>query len=91
MTRVKVWEHDPFLTGVKVDPYPRTMGDEPNPDRKIPDVLDISGAADLLGVSKQRVHELVTDGTLPARRVPRGNGWIIRRAVLEQRLKEHPR
>ncbi|MEV4521495.1 helix-turn-helix domain-containing protein [Micromonospora tulbaghiae] len=56
------------------------MTSEPR-DPKIPDLLSLQEAADLLGISKQAVHKRAERGQLLGARA--GNAWVFRRAVVE--------
>lgn len=48
--------------------------------------VSITEAAQLLDVSRQRVHALIVNGKLPAERL--GSQWIIQRAAVDRRLLE---
>ncbi|MCT2280879.1 helix-turn-helix domain-containing protein [Micromonospora chalcea] len=50
-------------------------------DPKIPDLVSIQEAADLLGISKQAVHKRVDRGQLVG--APVGNTYVFRRVVIE--------
>lgn len=54
-------------------------------DRHMPRLLNLNGAADLLGVSAQYVHRLAEREELPGLKL--GSSWIFRRVVVE-RLRE---
>lgn len=41
----------------------------------LPELLSVTQAATALGVTRQRVLQMITDGKLPAQRV--GNGWVV--------------
>ena len=58
------------------------------------DELTISEAARRLGVSRQRVHQLITAGKLEARKViqPQGTAlWLIQRAAVERHARRRNR
>lgn len=48
----------------------------------VPDLVSVSEAAEILGVSRQRVLQRVEAKTLPATRV--GTGWVIPRSALKK-------
>ncbi len=49
--------------------------------------LSVTQAAEVMGVSRSAVQQLVMRGRLPARRI--GHVWIIRRADLDAYIEEH--
>ena len=49
------------------------------------EILDIEGAADVLGVSKTTIYKLARDGTIPATRV--GREWRFSRSNLVDWIK----
>lgn len=49
------------------------------------DYVSISEAADMLSISRQRVHVLLKNGQLTGRMV--GNAWIVARASVLERMK----
>lgn len=49
------------------------------------DECSITEAAEMLGLSRQRVHILLQNGQLEGRKV--GNAWIINRDSVEHRMK----
>lgn len=50
--------------------------------------VSIREAAQLLGVSRQRVQELIRTGKLPAQRLPGSPIWLIREADVLARLQQ---
>ncbi len=60
------------------------MIQERHTDRGLPKLLNLKGAADLLGVSPQYVHRLAERGQLVGAKI--GASWIFRRVMVE-RLK----
>lgn len=54
-------------------------------DRHMPKLLNLNGAADVLGVSPQYVHRLAERGELVGAKI--GASWVFRRVVVE-RLRE---
>ncbi|MFG1847760.1 helix-turn-helix domain-containing protein [Micromonospora carbonacea] len=50
-------------------------------DPKIPDLVSLQEAAEILGISKQAVHKRVEAAQLVGARV--GTAWVFRRAVVE--------
>jgi excisionase family DNA binding protein len=58
--------------------------DSPPRDRHIPDLVSLTEAADILGVSRAAVHKMVAKAQLVGAQV--GTTWVFRRAVVE-RLK----
>ena len=57
-------------------------------ERMDPEVLDVEGAAQILGVSKWTILKLVRLGTLPGKKV--GKEWRFRRTTLLRWLGETP-
>ena len=53
------------------------------------DVLTVREAAERLGVSSQRVRQLIKDGVLPARRS--SAGWLVRAQAVTDRARSTPR
>lgn len=53
-----------------------------------PDVLTVREAAERLGVSSQRVRQLIYDGSLPARRA--SAGWLIPASAVTDRARTSP-
>lgn len=53
----------------------------PPRDPKIPDLVSLQEAADILGISKQAVHKRVEAAQLVGARV--GTAWVFRRSVVE--------
>lgn len=49
------------------------------------EILDVEGAADILGVSKTTIYKLAREGTLPATRV--GREWRFHRTNLVDWIK----
>nr|WP_297429782.1 helix-turn-helix domain-containing protein [uncultured Actinotalea sp.] len=60
--------------------FDRRLGLEP-----VPELLSVTEAARLLGVSRQAVLQRVESGSLPATRV--GNAWAIQRAAVESTVR----
>lgn len=52
-----------------------------NRDPKIPDLVSLVEAGDILGMSKQAVQKRAVAGQLPGARV--GTAWVFRRSVVE--------
>ena len=52
----------------------------PIDDRKIPALLSVAEAAEILGVHRNAVHKMIDTGRLPARKV--GGTYVIREATL---------
>ncbi|MFF3867336.1 helix-turn-helix domain-containing protein [Micromonospora sp. NPDC001898] len=57
------------------------MSTSPPRDPKIPDLVSLQEAADILGISKQAVHKRVEASQLVGARV--GTAWVFRRSVVE--------
>ncbi len=55
---------------------------KPKTDRKIPDLVSLAEAGEILGMSKQAAHKRLMRGELPGRQV--GTTWVFRRSVVEQ-------
>ncbi|TCB97593.1 DNA-binding protein [Micromonospora zingiberis] len=53
----------------------------PPRDAKIPDLVSLQEAADMLGISKQAAHKRAERGQLLGARV--GSAWVFRRALVE--------
>ena len=50
---------------------------------EMPDLVSVGEAAELLGVSRQAVHQGIASGSLPARRV--GKSHVLPRAAVDRR------
>jgi excisionase family DNA binding protein len=50
--------------------------------------VSIKEAAQLLGISRQRVQELIRDGKLPANRLAGSTVWLVREADVIKRLQQ---
>lgn len=50
-------------------------------DRKLPPLVGLQEAADILGISKQAAHKRATKGQLPGAKV--GDAWVFRRLLVE--------
>lgn len=65
---------------------------DPKPDPKIPPLVSLKEAADMLGVVRQYAHRMAVRGQLRGRHV--GGTWVFRRAHVEwivaQRAKDKP-
>jgi excisionase family DNA binding protein len=63
---------------------PGTLADMPGPrtDPQIPDLVNLTEAAEILAVAKSRAHVLVQEGRLPGLKV--GGTWVFRRALVEE-------
>lgn len=55
---------------------------EPPRDRYIPDLVSLSEAAAILGVTRQAAHKMATKGHLRGARV--GGTWVFRRVAVER-------
>jgi hypothetical protein len=55
---------------------------KPKADRKIPDLVSLAEAGEILGMSKQAAHKRLMRGELPGRQV--GTTWVFRRALVEK-------
>lgn len=51
-------------------------------DPKIPDLINAMEAAEMVGLSRQGMINVITSGQLPARKV--GRVWLLRRSVVER-------
>ncbi len=51
-------------------------------DRHMPKLLNLNGAAEVLGVSPQYVHRIAERGELPGAKI--GASWFFRRIVVER-------
>ena len=63
----------------------KVMGVTRNPhhtDRHMPELVNLNGAAEILGVRAQYVHRLAERGQLVGQKV--GASWMFRRAVVER-------
>lgn len=56
----------------------------PPRDRRIPDLVSLDEAADMLGVVRQYVHRLAQSGQLVGATVGKGKTWVFRRVVVER-------
>lgn len=59
-----------------------TPAQTPHRDRHIPDLVSLSQAAEILGVSRQAVHKMITNGRLQGALV--GTTWVFRRIAVER-------
>jgi excisionase family DNA binding protein len=57
------------------------MSDPPR-DRRIPDLVSLTEAAEMLAVSRTALHKMAVKGQLRGARV--GTTWVFRRAAVEQ-------
>lgn len=55
---------------------------QPRPDPRIPDLVSLHEAAEILGIYRTLTHRLVQQGVLRGRKV--GNAWVFRRSVVEK-------
>jgi excisionase family DNA binding protein len=60
--------------------------ESPQRDRHIPDLVSLTEAAELLGVSRAAVHKMIGKGQLVGAQV--GTTWVFRRAVVERHVQE---
>lgn len=51
-------------------------------DRRIPDLVSATEAADLLGVTRQAIQLMAAGGQLPGQKV--GATWVFRRVLVEE-------
>lgn len=68
-----------------VEALPSGVRDERDGVPPLPPLLSVGEAAEMLGVSKQRVVQLVDSGQMPAQRV--GRAIVVPRAAVEQRVE----
>jgi len=57
----------------------------PPRDNRIPDLVSLAEAAEIMGMSRQAAHKMVTKGQLRGAQV--GGTWVFRRAVVENHRK----
>lgn len=55
---------------------------EPRPDSRIPDLVSLREAADILGLKRAMTHRLAKTGQLRGRKVD--TAWVFRRGVVEK-------
>lgn len=55
----------------------------------VPDLVGVTEAAEILGVSRQRIQERISDGSIQATKV--GNGWAIVKSTLHSRPPGRPK
>lgn len=60
----------------------------PPRDRHIPDVVSLTEAAEILGVSRAAVHKMAMKGQLVGAQA--GTTWIFRRVVVERTRDGRP-
>ncbi len=63
------------------------MADPPR-DPRIPDLVSLHEAAEIMGMTRQAAHKMVTKGQLRGARV--GTTWVFRRIVVERHRKPAP-
>lgn len=59
-----------------------------NIDRHIPDLVSITEAAEILGITRAAVHLRIQAGQLAARQA--GTTWVMRRVVVERARGDAP-
>lgn len=59
---------------------------EPRRDPRMPDIIGTIEAAEMLGVSRQRVHALLREGKLLGAFIE--GHWIIRRTEVQRRIQQ---
>lgn len=71
----------------------------PRRDPELPDLVSLSGAAEILGLAKSYVHELHQTRKLPGVRVEGARYWVFRKQVVlalkaeldaKRRIREQP-
>ena len=55
---------------------------EPKPDPRIPDLVSLRQAAEILHISKQAAHKRATKGQLQGKQID--GAWLFRRDVVER-------
>ena len=58
------------------------MIEQKKTDKRLPDMVNLNGAADLLDLSPQYVHRIAERGQLVGYKI--GSAWWFRRAVIER-------
>ncbi|MEV0646061.1 helix-turn-helix domain-containing protein [Phytomonospora sp. NPDC050363] len=59
----------------------------PDPDDLLPEVVTATGAAEILGRSRQMVVKLADGGKLKGRRADGNGAWIFRREYIEEQAR----
>lgn len=77
------------LTFVNRDRYSGGVEDPPR-DTRIPDIVGLQEAAEIMGVSKQAAHKMVRKAQLKGARVGNSTTWVFRRSVVEA-MPKHPK
>ena len=72
------------FTGAVVTVMSEELRDKRQGWEPIPALLGVTEAAATLGVTRQRVLQMISSGSLPATRV--GNGWAIQAAAVSGKL-----
>lgn len=70
------------LTFVNRDRYSGEVEDPPR-DMRIPDLVGLQEAAEIMGVSKQAAHKMVRKAQLRGARVGNSTTWVFRRSVVD--------
>lgn len=61
--------------------YPDSVTDQPPRDPRIPDLVSLTEAAKMLGITRQAAHLRAQNGQLRGALI--GKTWVFRRAVVE--------
>lgn len=77
---------EPIAPSLTVRALPERIRDERQGWEAVDDTISALEAAEILGVSRQRVQQMVAEGKLPRRRV--GRGYVFPRAAVEALLPE---
>lgn len=72
------------MTNVNQDRYSWPMTEPPR-DPRIPDLVSLHEAADIMGVTRQYAHKMVKQGLLRGAKV--GGTWVFRKVVVERHRK----
>lgn len=77
------------LTFMNLDRYASVVADPPR-DPRIPDLVGLQEAAEIMGVSKQAAHKMVRKAQLRGARVGNSTTWVFRRSVVDA-MPKHPK
>jgi hypothetical protein len=78
-----------WLTFMNLDRYSYAVTDPPR-DPRIPDLVGLQEAAEIMGVSKQAAHKMVRKAQLKGARIGNSTTWVFRRVVVDA-MPKHPK
>lgn len=63
-----------------------TVNDVPKPatDPKLPPMVSLTKAGEILGVKRAQAHRILMEGDLPGAQIDGSGAWVFRRALVEE-------